>query len=409
MNSWKNLLCNYVLVALSISVLLFVLVVSFTLINEPRRIHKMDYIGYVTAGAMILDGEGVSLLNLDLQNIYQQKISQNSFPELFIPFRKFPIVALPFVYLSRFSLVDSYHIFVIVNFLLMFYLIWLLIKTFPRVWKAQPFLFLLPVIYLPVLLTILHGQISLLLALFFLNTYRSYKFRKNFSMGFWIMLMILKTQYLVFVPFIWLLSDNKRLFLFGVFSSLAIIFIVSFLISGTNWIFIYPQLLVATESIQFNSYPEHFFTLYGFLVTIMPAKKSTFWVINALVYIATFLYETFIRQKEQSKKKMPDISRFLLCTFVCLTLCVQVLALDLCILIVPIFIIIDLLIAKKVDRKMWHLLLLVVVLLFILPVTDLFFIAYLAPFVFIPIGLIFLKGMLPVYSEDQHTYNILNG
>lgn len=370
MKFWKLQLVNYIFLALAISAVILLILFSLSTLITPRNIHRLDFIGYITAGHMILDGRGDQLYDLEMQNEYQQRISEDSFAELFIPFRKVPIVAAPFALLAKVSLIRSYQISILVNIVLITYLIFLLIRTFPQIWKSNPFLFLLPFFYLPVILTIVHGQISILIAVFFLEVYRTYQHKKPFMMGMWATLLIIKTQYLVFWPFFLLLSNTKKRFLLGTLFTGLCILVASFFISGLDWIWQYPQFLIRTESVTYNSYPQFFYTLYGFIVTLFPSYKQIAWSINSVLYVLFFISEA-IKNMYYKMHVVDNVSRFLFYTFVSLVLAVQVLGPDLVLLVIPMYILINSIIISTIRDKTMYIYT-IALLLFILPIADIF-------------------------------------
>ena len=343
----KTKVIFFILVSLLLSPLYLTIVyqlVKYILIGiNPKLVIGTDFISYLTGGLMVRKGFGNEIYNLDRQYIFQLKAIEPLDREYVLPFKNPPIVAVLFIPFTFFSVIDSYRLFIVFNFVFLAIITIYLATIFPKINKIH-FWYFIPFLYLGSLATVVIGQISFWLVFIFSYAYKALKEKKDFYLGFVLGFILIKPQYIISIPYFFLLSKKRNSFLKGFFLSIIIFIFINFLISGIQPLIEYPRFILATETPFYGSKVDQMITINSVMQSLLKPfgiKNIYSIIINLCLYFASL----FIFAKK--KLKMRTDYLYIAILILSLLFAVHVNVYDLSILIIAIFILINLAYSKK--------------------------------------------------------------
>jgi hypothetical protein len=210
------------------------------------RLVGLDFRAFYAAGRMLL--EGADLYDLAQQWQWQQRL----WPELthpsqvlFIPYPPFDV--LPMALVAMLPLEWAFGMWLAAETVLLAMLGWLLVNSLEDVTSRTRVLVLVSVLTsLPVLLTLLHGQLSFSLALAALLAWRSFKQGREARGGVWLALLLIKPQFIL-VPLLLLLFKRRWRALGGMLGGIGALSLLSVVIVGPKGIVDYVRLLAAAS------------------------------------------------------------------------------------------------------------------------------------------------------------------
>jgi len=219
---------------------LFLFSGTYLLTHNPRA---MDFLAFYT-GAHLLSQSPIELYNLHAQLITQQQIDPiTRTTAVFLPFLNPPFVAIIFLSLLPLGLQNAYAIWTWVNTILLLVLISLAYQHVkPKKWYLAVLLIIGIITFIPILTSVLIGQLSSLLCLIFLCAWISLKRDREFLGGLILSCIAIKPQYIILLLLALLLQRRKKL-LAGFLTGIAILFCFSYLLVGGNGIDSYFSLL----------------------------------------------------------------------------------------------------------------------------------------------------------------------
>ncbi|MBU0570059.1 DUF2029 domain-containing protein, partial [Patescibacteria group bacterium] len=244
--------------------------------------------------------------------------------------------------------------------------------------------------FLPVYHTLWTGQLSIFLALILLLLFMNLESDNALRSGLISFLMLIKLQYLILLPFLLLLTGNKKRFMLGLILSSIVLLFLSVYISGWHSLWGYPQFLLQTEKVGFGSNLSGMLTFHVAITDLSLLSNSLTgfsFVGNAVVYFATLVIFTK-RYKEVGLRKS-----FVSAVLFSIVFSVHSWPHDLTLLLVPIFILFDSALSKNGVNK--NLDLFFGVLLFLLPMVRHLFKSYYLSFA------MFATGFYYLYSEEH--------
>lgn len=302
-----------------------------------------DFLNYYVGSRIVATGQGSSLYNPEVNFLAQKEVLGMDGWKNINTFRPLPFVAVLLTPLTLFSAISAFKIFAFFNLTLAITFILISKELFGQIKRYKQVLLLIPLVYLSAIDNFRMGQVSLLLAFLLLLVYKFLKSGKSFLIGALLALLLIKTQYLVFAPFLFLLTKVKRRFIAGFLIVIAIFFLVSVKTVGIEQLLNYPEFLISTEGPEYGSRSYDFFSFYGLLMNLpfISVSKTAAFIINALFYI-TALMVFFKAYRSLSLEKA-----FVSATLFSLAFSVHIFSFDLCFLLVPIFILLN----KIVDKN----------------------------------------------------------
>jgi len=346
---------------------------------------ESDFLNHFVAAKIVKDGKGEKLYDIGFNYQIQEKYIERTDVRNRNGFRLIPasvIIFLPFSFLHPLM---AYKYFVYTNYIILVLTsVWLSIQ-FRDLVRGKPFLGLIPIVFLPVLLSLRMGQTSVILLLLYASLYFLLKKKKWFLLGFFTSFFLLKIQYLTLFPFLFILSEDKKSYLKGFFISMLLILSVSLYISGWQTLQKYPEFVLSSEIPKLGSNAALSFTFYGFLLAqnMISKMPREFLIAANLIFYLLALVIFRYRYKEVDREKS-FISAVLFSIFFSM----HTLAHDLTVTLIPIFIILNLVFLKKEKRK--YVSQIIVFFLFFLPSIIFLNTTYFLQFAFLMVGLFFL-------------------
>lgn len=326
--------------------LVIALYCSILFIVPKIDVVNSDFASFLTGAAVIKEGHGNKLYDMETQRFYHLKIVEDYPNKGLLPFRNLPFFAALFIPLTFLPLTLAFKLYALFVVEVLIFITILLAKIFRKV-ASYPFWPLIPFLFFPSLFSITLGQTTPLVLLFFLLIYKLFKTNKLFSAGVISGLLLLKPQYFIAVPFLLFLGKDRKKFPIGVLSAALIIFLVNVAISGPDFVSHYLDFLMSTESSSFGSRPWLMFTLFSvlrYLPGFAEFSLTSLLGINTLLYLLALYF--FIRRVGQVSFNSAFASIILLTV----VFSIHALTHDLIVLLIPIFILLSALYGERVKR-----------------------------------------------------------
>ena len=248
---------------------------------------RADFSAYYTGWAIVRDGRGADLYDVDTQFAYQQDILQGrSFKDGLLRYIYPPHLTLPFVPLSRFTLPNAYLAWTIGQSLL---LVWLLrrLYTLSQPWEPHERWLLLSGVtaFHPLLLAFLLGAHSLLLTLCLLQFYLALKDGRDEWAGIWLIPVTIKPQAVLLPGLLLLAARRWRAVLSAALLGGALALFSTLLMGWKTWTD-YLGLLRSHAGLfdAFGVVPGDMHNLKGTLALILGNAHGSF--INTVSYLA---------------------------------------------------------------------------------------------------------------------------
>jgi hypothetical protein len=238
---------------------------------QSNLISGTDFGYFYTAFSIVKSEDAAKLYDLNVQAQYQREILGLSPDYNFFPFLYPPFVALFMSILTELSLNTAYYIWSLCQLGLLIWLILLLNRNFSDWNKKERLLLDLTILaFWPLSITLLLGQFSLVILFCLVQMYLAMKDSKMFKAGFWLALLMIKPQTILFPG---LITVNKRYWRMAVVSFiifLSLVLFSSIFLSFRPWID-YARLLPAMSNYygEYGFTPNVEYTLKGMLVSIL--------------------------------------------------------------------------------------------------------------------------------------------
>ncbi|OGK24902.1 hypothetical protein A2954_00825 [Candidatus Roizmanbacteria bacterium RIFCSPLOWO2_01_FULL_37_12] len=311
------------------------LFISVSFFSEDFNLGS-DFISYYTGASLLKNRQGNRLYHIEEQKSFQKKFPKYS-DLILLPFKAVPFVALFFLPLSYLRLENAYLIFAYLNISVLFLIYLIAKKVFIHITGERLFLiliFLSPALFL----ALLNAQTSIFLTLVMLLIYISLKKRSWLMVGILSGFILIKVQLITLIPFLFLLSKNKKKFLLGLILSLTLLFLVSLHAVGLSELLRYPDFILKTENEAYGSIIGDSFSLsslFSPLVKIGLINMRQIFLGNVFFYmLALFLFNIQLKRHNLSWL-------FILSSILAILFSMHTLAYDLSILTVSIFILLD--------------------------------------------------------------------
>lgn len=274
------------------------LLVSFTLDawrhGLEASLARSDYRAFYTAGLMLAAGVRGDLYDLETQFRWQSSfLSQLRSPAGLMPFLNPPPAALPQVPLARLPFELAYLLQTVAQLLLLAGLLLALRRAVAEGGGRPGMLTWGVAAFLPLWVTALQGQLSLLLALGFVQAWRRLQAGRDLAAGAWLGTLFLKPQTL---PLVLLLLAARRRWqaLAGVAASGAALLALSLALVGLDGWRRYLGLLSQVPSWQdeLTVFPGRMLSWRGLLYTVLGDAPlvPALWLAGALAAGACLLY-----------------------------------------------------------------------------------------------------------------------
>lgn len=315
---------------------------------------------------MIKEGGKENFYKMDNQLLYQQRVVAPDTKDELLPFKNLPLFAFPFIPLTYFPLSLSYRIFAYLNLILLGVFTLLLKRVFRNTRKVG-LLSLIPFIYIPNIISIIVGQISIIMAITVLFLYKLFKEGKYFIAGLVSGILLIKLQYLTIIPFLFFIAREKKQYLSGFFVAASILAVSSIYFAGVEALAGYPSFLLQTENASFGIRSQRMLTVNSTIFYLKPFFVSGY---RYALYANSLLYLGALYLFSKRHKLVALDNSFSSAIVFSLLFAVHVLEHDLTVLLVPVLLLANM--AKGGRREVKGYYLFYALLLFLLPVIVIF-------------------------------------
>jgi len=247
-----------------------------------------DYIHYLAAARLVRDGMGDLIYNIEVNYEAQRMVLGPNSPISILTFRSLPFVSLIFLPFTFFPAITSFRIFGLINILLIFLIIYLFIKYISKKNVQTLYLLVISFTFVPILETLKNGQVSIILTAILFGIYITFRKKKYLLAGLLVSLMLLKTQFIIFFPYLFILCSQRKKFLLGFVTGLVGLFLLSSAVSGFNFWLSYPKHLLETEGPEYGSRTNELFTFYALFQNLGVWQKLSALLTGAF-YIFTLI------------------------------------------------------------------------------------------------------------------------
>ena len=190
-----------------------------------------DYICFWSAGRLANEAGYAKVY--DLNALYEIQKSVVPTATVVLPMFYLPVFVLPFQILALIPIVQSYWLWMGLNFIFLILYLRLFIERIPASIPRRTLLMIL--VAFPVFQNFYAGQVNLLLMLAVGEFIQALVHKRNGRAGIWLALLLLKPQTLILILPVLLFQRNwKTIFTFGITSSLLLLF--SYALIGLNGI-----------------------------------------------------------------------------------------------------------------------------------------------------------------------------
>ncbi len=208
----------------------------------------MDFLAFFT-GAQLSGTAPTNLYNLHSQLLTQQTILPiTKTMSIFITFVNPPFVALLFTPFIKIGLVNAYLVWLVINTLFLVSICYLGCRQL----KWSKLYIVIPVVlgiatFIPILTSLLIGQLSILLSLVLLLAWIFLKKGWDFRSGLMLSLLLIKPQFLI-LPFLAVLIQRRKKLTYGLITGILVLLLVSYFLMGANGLLTYIQSLSAASN-----------------------------------------------------------------------------------------------------------------------------------------------------------------
>jgi Glycosyltransferase family 87 len=223
---------------------------ALALLTPQLRVRQgnSDFLAQYTAGQMLLNSQGRDLYNLELQKQTQGRILATLDSDVAFKGGLLPFIHPPFVALAYFPLADLSYLAALLTWtvgsLICFTIgVWNLARYYEL--NEEPdfeLVMVLCAVFLPVVATVLQGQITSVAFVCLVLTFLEFKRGREFRAGIWLSLVLVKFQVLP-VPLFVLLVKRRWRALLGFLAGGSPLVLISLLVVGTQGCWTYLKLL----------------------------------------------------------------------------------------------------------------------------------------------------------------------
>lgn len=310
----------------------FIFFIFYYYFTRPFFLIQTDLVSFLTGAKILKEGNGVFLYDVATQRVFQNAVVAEYGSKLLLPFRNLPLMAYFYQPLLFMNLKSSFILVFIANIFLIgiFYLAAL--HFFPKL-KDHKYLIFLTLFFYPSASNLIVGQYTPLILLALFSIYILIKKENSLMAGIASSILATKLQYLLFVPFPFMLIKDKKRFVLGLLGGIGLFVILNIvLVGGIRPLLKYPNFILETENASFGSRPYQMFSLVGLASRFFPALSRPYMLIgNFLLYFLS-LFMMF-----RSKLKSDINLFFSLGTTLTILFSVHTLAHDLIVFLMPIY------------------------------------------------------------------------
>jgi len=329
---------NSFIIVITLLVILMIPVIVYKNITQKVMLNS-DFVNYFTGARILKSNERNNIYDIKTQIKYQ-----NDFRGIMsvknLPFRMLPIIAILFLPLTYVDYFIGYKIWLLINLILGVVAYYLMTK---ECGIKKPYLGLILLLCLPVLGNVLLGQVVFIFLIVLIYVYKYLKVENVFAAGLLCSLLIIRVQYLLFIPTIFLKIDKKKEFLKGFLLGILFVFSFSVILIGFRGLLSYPSFLIMTETSDFGSNFRSFQSIYPYLREFFGNLEWIFFIDLILNFVLYGIFLLFFSSKKKNISLEAAVSLGVVSTLI---FGLHIYIHDLVLLLIPLFIIVGRFVSK---------------------------------------------------------------
>jgi hypothetical protein len=265
----------------------------FLLQHNPKA---MDFLAFYT-GAQLLSWSPANLYNLHVQNILQQQMDPITKTNgVFLPFLNPPFVAFLFQTIAFFGFINAYLLLLGINIAVLLLICFIATKLNNGIkWYYIAAFIIGTITFIPVLITLLVGQLSIVLCAIFLFAWLSLKNGKEFRSGLILSLVLIKPHFFL-LPLLAILVQRRIKLVTGFIVGVLALMAISYWCVGWTGMNSYFQILYSfyNTGTGYNINLMAQQTLQTLLLIIFHTQSldhvRLYWIIAILIIIIPTLF-----------------------------------------------------------------------------------------------------------------------
>src|SRR3989344_323175 len=276
------------------------LVYSITIVNlagssehttnkEYTTFYVSDFSAFLTGAYIIRYDSAKNLYNINTQRIYLNEVIKPYIrDEVILTFRNPPLLAVLFFPLTLFEPRTAFKIYVFVSSLAVFLGIFILTRKL----KLNSSIIAAAVsVFYSTISTLLTGQIGSLLLLVLCLIYVSIMENKFTAAGLLSTLLLLKPQYMLLIPLIFLATNLNRNYFKAALIGGFLFLLANVLVFGSNPLTEYLSFLYNTETYRMGTDIEKNYSLLSLYSVFLPNPLTITFITSFILYgLASSLY-----------------------------------------------------------------------------------------------------------------------
>lgn len=254
-----------------------------------------DFINILTGARMASDSRVSELYSLDVQAQYQEAIIFPAKYTVVLPFRMVPVVAEMLSPLGDLGIYQAGAYLLGINIGIIIGVFYLLYKD--SNFSAKKIIALSFLIYFqPIWFNFYTMQFSIIILLIFFLIYFSYKQNAYFLVGLLLGLLLIKPNFLLFVPIFLILNiknGNNKSIIYGFIISFLVLVGINSLLYGTDFIYVYPKFLLLSESSSLGTNIDINFNVSSLLNSVFLENYNSY-AVKVNMFVSGILYLLFL-------------------------------------------------------------------------------------------------------------------
>jgi hypothetical protein len=259
-------------------------------IKNPNYIYQTDLMASFLTGAKVLsEGNTDNLYDLDTQLEYQNKVTTPLVRSKLLPFRNIPLVGFLYIPLTFLTLKNAFIVVFVFNILLLTLFNKIFIQ-FAGEYDKTRWLWMASLVFWPSVTMLLMGQNTGVILVFFALIYILLLKEKYYLAGVVGSLLLLRPQYILFLPFLLPLIYKKKEFLIGFLTFAFLLVVANIMVSSVPTLLRYPAFVMASEIPEYGNRLNKITSVYFLFKQVFPnASSSTILFINMFIYTSILI------------------------------------------------------------------------------------------------------------------------
>ena len=264
--------------------------------GPERYLYNVDFRAFYSAGQMLLAGVGADFYDPMTQYLWQSKFVEMSSLSQLLVFLNPPFVVVPFALVAMLPMSAAYLVWATVNVILLAIVCYLLVEMLADAGhRAQYAVLVLAVLFLPVIVTLMQGQLSFLLMIGLLMSWRAFQAGKELESGLWLGLLLVKPQ-LALVPALVMLWQRQWRALAGLTLAGAVSLAISLFLVGWSGLKGWARGMAVASGWgdMYGIHPQRTYTWRGILHRLLGTDNAgevmIWWLAGSMVALALLFW-----------------------------------------------------------------------------------------------------------------------